>query len=1022
MKNLKRIITSFLLSVFFVFSPLFAADGLLSGEKDLRVVQTKWFDIIYPKRSEKTAALLFQTADIIYQEVAAQYDMQPTIRYPLVITPATDQLNAFFTVTNYNRIVLFDTSSSEIDELSGSFSQGLLSVFRHELTHAVTYNMKNKFWTAVGKFFGDPANLGYLFLSSGMAEGATVTSESRSGQGRLNNEFFRHRVKQAKIENSFPSYFDMQGASDSYPSGAFYDFNAAFHLWLQEKYGMEKYAQFWYTLINFQRIGVASSFKKAYGIKLKDAWKTFEAQYQVPQIPANPVEAGLVSDFFKPQAQNYSERNRYGARYSDLSLSKKGMAWVEFSSSSVFYLPAEKYKQPDKAKKLITVRGLDHAKLSPDGNYLALSYYSNAGANPSAGVKIYEMANGRYFESGIKGLKDAAIVQADGSYYLVGQRYESPYNYIESYRLIVQSDTGAGKISAIEKVVSIQEDLYSFSGSFTSCGQGNFAYIQNKDLQFFICISDLQGKLLASYQLPENMKASQISYDEEKNAIYFNWTNPGSMVQLGRLSLESGTFEFSKLELSGGIFYPLALDNQIIYVGQFFRQNRLLRLSFEKAFGNEASQTVQMLQTSQPDVKENSALFQMSLDPDLELASKKYNPLRYLSRGVILPFSSYTSEAFGVNAGVTAASFSLPYGITFMTNNPWTSASEGIFQLTAGWGPETNSFGTSLTAGGGSTTGIFNYQASAGTEFDANGWKQAAGDLTLSSSIPFGRISRISLENTSSGKIGRQNQIAKTIDYFSDTINLDEIPTFHIGMYAPVDDKVYYRIADSASLSYSNIRAAGPGRFEYSGFSIGTGLVFVKDLSLEKNPLIYQDYLSLAASFSAYVPHLLPFESDYGYTYNLPLKVEASLFPASSNFAFAASSSESFGIPVFDAGIESLLFALNVQKAIPFFTPLFIHDFYITAGYTGTCSSYLASKTGFQLLYLKDYLDGLKDGTALYQDSLYLKCTLDINPNIGISANSGFKVNLSACVKYSLHQLEASRNPFGLVFMLGSSW
>ena len=366
-----------------------------------------------------------------------------------------------------------------------------------------------------------------------------------------------------------------------------------------------------------------------------------------------------------------------------------------------------------------------------------------------------------------------------------------------------------------------------------------------------------------------------------------------------------------------------------------------------------------MLQTAQPDVKEDSALFQMSLDPDLELASKKYNPLRYLSRGVFLPFSSYTSQAFGVNAGVTAASFALPYGITFVTNNPWTSASEGIFQLTAGWGPETNSFGTSLTASGGSTTGLFNYQASAGTEFDAKGWKQAAGDLTLSSSIPFGRISRISLENTSSGKIGRQNQIAKTIDYFSDTINLDEIPTFHIGMYAPVDDKVYYRIADAASLSYSNIRAAGPGRFEYSGFSIGTGLIFVKDLSLEKNPLVYQDYLSLAASFSAYVPHLLPFESDYGYTYNLPLKLEFSLFPASSNFAFAASSSESFGIPVFDAGVESLLFALNVQKAIPFFTPLFIHDFYITAGYTGTCSSYLASKTGFQLLYLKDYFNGL---------------------------------------------------------------
>ena len=1020
MKTQKRLFT--VLAVFCVIftQSLFAADGLLSGEKDLRVVQTKWFDIIYPQRSEKTAALLFQTADIIYEEVTAQYGMSPSVRYPVVITPATDQLNAFFTVAYYNRIVLFDTSSSEMDELSGSFSQGFLSVFRHELTHAVSYNMKNKFWQIVGKIFGDPANIGYIFLSSGMAEGASVTSESAAGQGRLNNEFFRHRVKQAKIENLFPSYFDMQGASDTYPSGAFYDFNAAFHQWLQEKYGMEKYANFWYTLINFQRIGVASSFKRAYGIKLKDAWKNFQAEYQVPQIPANPVEANIVSDFFKPEAVTYSERNRYGARYSDLTSSKKGLAWIEYSSSSVFYLPAEKYNQSEKAKKLLTYKGLDHIMLSPDGNYLALSYYSSGRLNPSAGVKIYDMKTGRLFETGVQGLKNAALLQSDGNYYLVASRYESPYNYIETYQVILK-DNSSG-IKMIKKLSSVQQELFVFPASFTPCDEGHFAYIQNKDLRFSICISDLNGNLLARYEFPEGVNSTQISYAPEENAVYFNWAHSGTMVRPGRLSLENGTFEFSSLDISGGLFYPVAMQDELIYVGKFFRQNRLLRLSLSRAF-SENHFTEKEVEDEKVTKTEfaHTALFEMELDSQLKLDSKKYNPFKYLSRGLFLPFSSCVSEAFGVNAGVSAAAYALPYGFTYITNNPWSYSSEGIFQFSAGWGDYTNSFGTKLSAVGGSTTGLVNYQTDASVEFDKGGWKQSLGNLVFVSALPLGRISYIKLENSTSGKIGRQNQVQQSIDYFSDTIDLDALTNFYVGMYAPVDDTLYYNISDSLTLYYTHLTSAGPGRHETLGFASGVGLVYAKDGSLGENAVIYQDYLALAAVMRIYLPHLLPFESEYGYTYNLPFKMEFALFPSSSNYGYATSSAQSFGIPVFDANFESVLFGMNIQKALPFFTPIFVHDFYVTAGYTGACSAYLAGQSGFQPLYLKNYLAGLKDGSSLYQDAIYLKFALELNPNIGLTANSSFKFNLAGSIKYSLHQLSEA-NPLGLVLEFGGTF
>ena len=228
---------------------LFAHSGLLSGEKKLRVAKTKWFDIIYPARCEETAAILYEKADTVYEEVTAQYGLTPSFRMPVVITPAVEQFNAFWTSLPYNHIVLYDTGSSGSSELA-VFSETLLSTFRHELTHAVTYNMKNGFWRGMGAIFGDCVVPGMLSVTTGMAEGATVTSESAAGEGRLNDEYAKHYVKQAKIEDKFPNYHDVSGAADIQPGGAPYFFNGAFHQWLQDSYGLDAYADFWWRVVN----------------------------------------------------------------------------------------------------------------------------------------------------------------------------------------------------------------------------------------------------------------------------------------------------------------------------------------------------------------------------------------------------------------------------------------------------------------------------------------------------------------------------------------------------------------------------------------------------------------------------------------------------------------------------------------------------------------------------------------------------------------------------------------------------
>ena len=315
-KKCKALFVVFLLCA--QLSQLCAHSGMLSGEKKLRVAKTQWFDIIYPARCEQSAAILYEKADAVYEEVTAQYGLLPSFRMPVVITPAVQQFNAFWTSVPYNHIAIYDTGDSGSGELA-VFSETLLSTFRHELTHAVTYNMKNGFWRGVGKVFGDCVAPGMFSVTTGMAEGATVTSESAAGEGRLNDEYAKHYVKQAKIEDKFPSYHDVSGSADIQPGGAPYYFNGAFHQWLQDEYGMESYAEFWYRVVNGKNFTVSGAFKKAYKMKLKEARQEFEEAYAVPDVEPNPVEAGLVKDFFEPDEDDFSRLNDAGSLYTSLS-------------------------------------------------------------------------------------------------------------------------------------------------------------------------------------------------------------------------------------------------------------------------------------------------------------------------------------------------------------------------------------------------------------------------------------------------------------------------------------------------------------------------------------------------------------------------------------------------------------------------------------------------------------------------------------------------------------------------------
>jgi len=158
----------FLIICSFGLTVQFFAAGLL-------VHKTGYFDIIYAKESEKSAALLAEYADGYADEIAARLNKKILVRMPVYLVAGAENLNGYFTFFPYPRIVIFDTVPE--DGTLGSLSDVMLKVFYHELTHAISLI-----------YF-----LPVLPLS--FNEGAAVSYESLDGrQGRLHDPLFYHHL------------------------------------------------------------------------------------------------------------------------------------------------------------------------------------------------------------------------------------------------------------------------------------------------------------------------------------------------------------------------------------------------------------------------------------------------------------------------------------------------------------------------------------------------------------------------------------------------------------------------------------------------------------------------------------------------------------------------------------------------------------------------------------------------------------------------------------------------------------
>ena len=930
--------------------------------KQTKVLKTQWFDIIYRDGSERTVQILKDNLDDIFEDVNRQFGIEkPYFRMPVVVVQDCEQFNAYFTFAPYNHIVLYDTAAPASLKV---FSETIVSTLRHEITHAVSMNYNNDFWRGAKKVFGDVANPAVWMVSSGIAEGATVSDESRNGEGRLNDEFFWHVIKQAKLEKQFPSFEDVKGASDISPSGDFYYFNGAFSQYLINEYGREKYSQWWYKIVNMEAPSARKAFEKVYELPFDTAWFNFTKSIELPQIEINPS-----------YVQNLTKKN-LRRLYTSLTGCENAIAWAD--SGSVYY--ASRENQDDskfKAKKLFNLMGVQKLSFSSDGRYLAVTFIEYGVKYPHQKVMVYDVQTRKKYFVKEHGFSEASIVNNNGSLYLVTTGYENALYKIKTFVF----NQGKKKFENDAEIILPMEVSAS---DYVDMDNGDFAFIQREGMDYYICVRNVSDltKEKQKLKVEQGMNIRYLSRD--KNGLLFTWTKKGTFPRIGKLSINGGknSVQLFTKDLDGGIYYPVSAD-KIYYISQRYRENYICVLTDDALLYEQSS-----FKKADETVLEEKKEFTLSED---ENDIHKYNPFAYFGKGFMLPFSVY-NPPYGI----------VPYifGVTYYTGNPMDTESlclslgtDVAFSLDSALMLEYQNKTPDET---------FVFDAVGNMEFGLRGFINVSGTINVFSNIFLNNYSRFSFGNSFGGFYG-------------------EMGGGLLGQLANLlsggDPYIISFLGDSLVAEYSNVRKTGQNLFDKAGITIDLIGMYSYG-KVEGGSIVSsepQQQLEAGLSVRGYIPCLLPIDCKNGATYNFPLILSADLLNSQcykTNILYSKADvpeeneSTAYLINQYQrdsyinsARAELVLYGQQVQKGGRWF---FMNGFYISAdAFIGQNFSEEYSAEMFKIQNPAKLFEQIKKSPF---DFYYgLNFYLDFVINAGALANSQLKNSLVITIlkKYS---------------------
>ncbi|MDR0388035.1 MAG: hypothetical protein LBH57_08360, partial [Treponema sp.] len=542
----------------------------------LRVIKTAHFDIVYPPESEKSAQTLAGFADRVYDQVSGILRISVPGRIPVTLTPYTDSFNGYANPVPYPHIVLLDTPLPVED--MGAYTNALEGLFLHELTHVISLSTRKPWLAGMHKVFG-----GWVFPSvftapGFMVEGVTVSLESLDGTGRVNDPLFRSGLIQALHENAFFTPVQASGMYDlPHIANGSYHYGGFFSAYLQQRYGMEKYAELWAAMgsgrfrLSFRvyNSGYYALFRRVYGRPFQDVWNEFTESLRIPGIEENP-EPPVFDGAFRRKALLTAMDAGGGKVFAADRTSGKIIAYDSAAGESRNIMNIDRM-------------GVYNIAASAGGDLLLVSYYRAAGSlnylfeERRAVVTEYDVRRGRKTGREWKGIYDGRYFR-DGVVGLGSDRHNGSIVY----------RSGSGEETLLR---GTEELLYSNPTpldntwiAFTAAWRGTreLCFYNYETGEVYTVGADAEG---TDTEDDENRWKYIRGLGFYEGRILFSYDHDGGMYKLGMLdpggflSGNAGTLEavFSERDFSGGVFLPVMANGAVYYRGAFASHDALMK-------------------------------------------------------------------------------------------------------------------------------------------------------------------------------------------------------------------------------------------------------------------------------------------------------------------------------------------------------------------------------------------------------------------------------------------------------------
>lgn len=999
--------------------------GALAGEHALKIIKTTYFDIIAGEGSEDSANKIASVADSIYDELAGLLHLRHKFRLPVTITSTVDNNNAYYSSAPYNHIVIYDTPNTLKDVVA---KDHLLNTFRHELTHAITYNLHNGFWRGVEMGFSDALNPALITVTQGVAEGTAVQLESREeSQGRVNSDYHMARVRQAKIEGCFPLYSEIQGVRDIEPGGVLsYYFGGAFFDYVVKKYGDEKFSRFWWKLSNWQTATYFTSFYEVYHIGIRRVWEDFQDSLKTPFITKWPEDQNycraLTSRKSPISLDLGAISNKFYYYYDkdcDLvkSLTLDETTLSPLSEGTVINR-AKHNKDPKspyfyKGKAIFTTKGATRLSVTTGDEILSVSYTGGNYETPT--TRVILITRGGTFLLPKKHLREADLGEWEGGYYLTAVRTKSQYSTLEVYRIDYKDERVRGVNLLHSFPLPYGEGVYS-----PVIAGGKAFFIRVANLTYTLCALDLESGEVFETPFPQGVKVYSLDKSTNGGDLTFSWTTKESLVRVGFVAVNQNNVEWKLMDcdISGGVYHPCMDEGRgcVYYIANLFDRAQVSLIDIKKVplitTSGEAFFAIKGLSNSDNTTIASNAgdMDKDSIeggnfnnsdikDPKLcEIKPFSSGAYFFSHKGTFLPIAVALSMSAN-NSSLRKGNFNkavtpawLPFGVSYATSTPWTNP---VVALSAGYSPFSNSFGINFLATNKAwtLTDIFSWHTYASVEFDDGAessgstpmkeFKQTYENINGALNLSLLHGGYLTISDTFQFFYGRQS-----------SVDLSKY-TGEVGsLKSNFDDKRIKTLfaLNRATFTIGNIHSIGGGYYDKAGlqFSLRYDINYYKlynvtDLTKIKNK---RDYQNLGCDL------LLKFPA------GRPVTAAVSIFPNNTYFL--------------NLGGSIVLYTWEIQKSTNFVPVFYSNRVTLSLLYSGSFECIdsnrvriLYDSRHFGFAYYKkpisnwaikdigDYFGRLASGDYDYYDLLSLKAAWTITPNFGGLARSNFKFDLS---------------------------